>query len=271
MAKTTKQLPIDEQDASVKVPKVSKSTKSKAKNVDVGVEVPTMSLDSQVQSTPSNINLTEVETVVDVASVVEPKAKKSRSVKKTKEVLASSDLVVSTDSVESNVVSTENVVVEQENDEIVALSTEFSNKLNQVFSALSVLRADYKNLERKYMKELKASQKLNIRKKRKANRAPSGFVKPTKISTELATFLGKPIGFEMARTEVTREINKYIRANNLQDSVNGRKINPNPELAKLLKIAPTDELTYFNLQRFMSPHFQKLNASPLSESAPLAV
>jgi upstream activation factor subunit UAF30 len=121
------------------------------------------------------------------------------------------------------------------------------------------------------MKELKASQKLNFRKKRKANRAPSGFVKPTKISTELATFLGKPIGFEMARTEVTREINKYIRANNLQDSVNGRKINPNPALAKLLKIAPTDELTYFNLQRFMSPHFQKLNAAPLSEAAPLAV
>jgi len=34
-------------------------------------------------------------------------------------------------------------------------------------------------------------------------------------------------------------------------------------LTKLLKIAPTDELTYFNLQRFMSPHFQKLNSVAL--------
>jgi chromatin remodeling complex protein RSC6 len=260
MAKSTKQTPIDEQDASVKVPKVTKSTKSKAKVVD-SVEVPPMSLESQVESAPLNV----------VPSVVEDKPKKSRASKKAKEVLLATDLVVSTDSVELGAVSTENVVVEQENDEIVALSTEFSNKLNQVFSALSVLRADYKNLERKYMKELKASQKLNFRKKRKANRAPSGFVKPTKISVELATFLGKPVGFEMARTEVTREINKYIRANNLQDSVNGRKINPNPELAKLLKISPTDELTYFNLQRFMSPHFQKLNSAPLSEAAPLSV
>lgn len=266
MAKSSKQTPIDEQDASVKVSKVTKSTKSKAKVVD-NVEVPAMSLDSQVESSSLNVELSNV-----VPSTTEEKPKKARATKKAKEVLAaSSDLVVSSDSLESNVVATENVVVEQENDEIVALSTEFSNKLNQVFSALSVLRADYKNLERKYMKELKASQKLNFRKKRKANRAPSGFVKPTKISTELATFLGKPIGFEMARTEVTREINKYIRANNLQDSVNGRKINPNPALAKLLKIAPTDELTYFNLQRFMSPHFQKLNAAPLSEAAPLAV
>lgn len=269
MAKSSKQTPTDEQDASVKVPKVTKSTKSKSKVVES--EAPTMSLESQVDSAPLNVNLTSVAPSVDLAGVAEPKAKKSRATKKAKEVLLATDLVVSTDSVELGAVPTENVVVEQENDEIVALSTEFSNKLNQVFSALSVLRADYKNLERKYMKELKASQKLNFRKKRKANRAPSGFVKPTKISIELATFLGKPMGFEMARTEVTREINKYIRANNLQDSVNGRKINPNPELAKLLKIAPTDELTYFNLQRFMSPHFQKLNSAPLSEAAPLAV
>jgi len=263
MAKTTKSNPTEEQDASVKVPKITKSTKSKAKTTEPEV---TLSETPVVETAPVNLELSS-----EVPVVVEEKTKKARATKKTKELLVASDLVVSTDSVESNVVSTENVVVEQENDEIVALSTEFSNKLNQVFSALSVLRSDYKNLERKYMKELKASQKLNFRKKRKANRAPSGFVKPTKISTELSTFLGKPIGFEMARTEVTREINKYIRANNLQDSVNGRKINPNPELAKLLKISPTDELTYFNLQRFMSPHFQKLNAAPLSESAPLAV
>ena len=267
MAKTTKSNPTEEQDASVKVPKITKSTKSKAKNTEPEV---TLSETPVVDSAPVNLELSS-----GVQVVVEEKTKKARATKKAKELLVTSDLVVSTDSVESNVesnvVSTENVVVEQENDEIVALSTEFSNKLNQVFSALSVLRSDYKNLERKYMKELKASQKLNFRKKRKANRAPSGFVKPTKISTELSTFLGKPIGFEMARTEVTREINKYIRANNLQDSVNGRKINPNPELAKLLKISPTDELTYFNLQRFMSPHFQKLNAAPLSEAAPLAV
>ena len=264
MAKTSKQILTDEQDVSMKVPKITKSTKSKAKVADGPTDSPV------VKASTSSVELSGVE-LSSVGPTTEEKPKKARAAKKAKELLVVSDLAVSSDSVESNVVPTENVVVEQENDEIVALTTEFSNKLNQVFSALSVLRADYKNLERKYMKELKASQKLNFRKKRKANRAPSGFVKPTKISTELATFLGKPIGFEMARTEVTREINKYIRANNLQDSVNGRKINPNPALAKLLKIAPTDELTYFNLQRFMSPHFQKLNAVPLSEAAPLAV
>jgi chromatin remodeling complex protein RSC6 len=96
-------------------------------------------------------------------------------------------------------------------------------------------------------------------------------VKPTKISNELATFLERPLGSEMARTEVTREINKYIRLHNLQDSVNGRKINPNPALATLLKISPTDELTYFNLQRYMSSHFQKLTPVVSESVAAVAV
>ena len=61
----------------------------------------------------------------------------------------------------------------------------------------------------------------------------------------------------MARTEVTRDINKYIRTNNLQDKENGRKIIPDSKLATLLKLNETDELTYFNLQRYMSPHFAK--------------
>jgi chromatin remodeling complex protein RSC6 len=61
----------------------------------------------------------------------------------------------------------------------------------------------------------------------------------------------------MARTEVTRDINKYIRAHNLQDVTNGRKIIPDAKLSALLKIGATDELTYFNLQRYMSPHFAK--------------
>jgi chromatin remodeling complex protein RSC6 len=242
MAKTTKvTTPVDGADIPAKNAKTPKVKAVKTVEVSPVVSV---SNDTPIESLEGVVIDTPIE-----------KAKKSRSIKKVKEVVP--ELEVSLDAV-SGEKPVENVVIEQENDEIVALSNEFCNKLNQVASALSSLRADYKVLERKYMKELKASQKLNNRKKRKANRAPSGFVKPTKISNELATFLGKPLGFEMARTEVTREINKYIRLHNLQDSVNGRKINPNPALATLLKIKPTDELTYFNLQRYMSSHFQKL-------------
>jgi chromatin remodeling complex protein RSC6 len=140
----------------------------------------------------------------------------------------------------------------------VESSSEFFKKLQELGLQVSAIKVEYKTLEKKWSRELKNSQKKNSKNKRKTgNRAPSGFVKPTKISDELATFLEKPSGSEMARTEVTRDINKYIRANNLQDANNGRKINPDTKLATLLKLTKTDELTYFNLQRYMSPHFAK--------------
>ena len=149
-------------------------------------------------------------------------------------------------------------VVSTETHTIFDQSVEFLTKLQQMGSLVSSLKAEYKTLEKKWSRELKAAQKLSSKRKRKAgNRAPSGFVKPTKISDELATFLGKEKGSEMARTDVTREINTYIRAQKLQDKDNGRKINPDSKLTSLLKLVATDELTYFNLQKYMSPHFAK--------------
>jgi len=86
---------------------------------------------------------------------------------------------------------------------------------------------------------------------------PSGFVKPTLISNELAEFLGKSIGTEMPRTEVSKEINAYIQAHGLQDGHNGRIINPDERLIKLLRLSEGDQLTYFNLQKYMKHHFIK--------------
>ena len=145
--------------------------------------------------------------------------------------------------------------------------TEFMTKLQQVTQLMSSLRTEFRTLEKKANRELKAAQKANAKRKRKAgNRSPSGFVKPTLISNELAAFLGKEVGTQMARTEVTREINAYIRANKLQDPQNGRKINADTKLTSLLKLSPGDELTYFNLQKYMSPHFAKAS-KPVVESA----
>lgn len=136
--------------------------------------------------------------------------------------------------------------------------TEFMGKLQSVSAQMSSLRTEFRSLERQVSRDLKAAAKVSQKRKRKTgNRAPSGFVKPTLISNELASFLGKPEGTEMARTEVTREINSYIREHKLQDKDNGRKIIPDKKLTSLLKIKKGEELTYFNLQKYMSPHFAK--------------
>ena len=144
--------------------------------------------------------------------------------------------------------------------EVSSLSTlfsDFGSKLQTLSSGLSTLRSDFRTLERHVAREMRAAQKISKRKRKSGNRAPSGFVKPTLISKELANFLGKPVGTEWARTEVTREINAYIRTHSLQDKENGRKINPDTKLRALLQLKKDEELTYFNLQKYMSPHFAK--------------
>jgi len=141
---------------------------------------------------------------------------------------------------------------------IVQETRDFSAKLQQLSTIISNMKSDFRALEKKMQREVKTAQKQSSKRKRKSgNRAPSGFVKPTLISDELASFLGKDKGAEMARTAVTKEINVYIQTHNLQDKTNGRKIIPDAKLASLLKITSADELTYFNLQKYMSPHFAK--------------
>lgn len=136
---------------------------------------------------------------------------------------------------------------------------EFGAKLQQTVSLLTTLKTEYKSLSKVLEKNQRlAMKKMNDkRKKASGNRQPSGFVKPTPITNELATFLGKSHGTLIARTEVSREINKYIRAHSLQDKSNGRKIIPDEKLSALLNISANDELTYFNLQKFMKHHFIK--------------
>lgn len=186
-------------------------------------------------------------------AAAEPAAKKETAAKKTTTKKETTPTPVVEKPVE-----VQNVVVADATETSISDNfSEFITKFQTMLSSFSSLKTELKNLERKTVKQLKVVQKLNNKKKRKGTRAPSGFVKPSLISDELATFLGKDKGSEMARTDVTREINKYIRANNLQDKENGRKINPDKSLKSLLKIDDSVALTYFNLQRYMGPHFPK--------------
>jgi chromatin remodeling complex protein RSC6 len=142
--------------------------------------------------------------------------------------------------------------------QLSARLNEYGLKIQQAVSMLCSLKNEYKSIEKAVAREIKLAQKASSkRKKSTGNRQPSGFVKPTRISDELAAFLGKPVGTELARTSVSKEINQYIRTNSLQDPTNGRKILPDAKLSKLLKVSKEDEVTYFNLQRYMKHHFVK--------------
>ena len=181
-----------------------------------------------------------------------PKKKSKKSTTKTTPVVAATPTPTPVKQ-ETAPAKTE-VVVPTLTDQFTALLSQLTALRSQLTSVTSQVRQLSKRADR----EIRAAQKAGAKRKRaKGNRAPSGFVKPTLISKELAAFLGKEHGTEMARTEVTREINGYIRLHKLQDPKNGRRILPDTKLRKLLNIKKNEELTYFNLQRYMSPHFAK--------------
>ena len=112
-------------------------------------------------------------------------------------------------------------------------------------------------------KVLKSYQKKTSKKTRKydPNRPPTGFAKPSLISEELCKFLNKPSGTLMARTEVTQEVNKYIKAHNLQNPANKKEIKADTTLTKLLNLKKDDDLNYFSLQKYLKDHFPKADTS----------
>lgn len=80
-------------------------------------------------------------------------------------------------------------------------------------------------------------------------RTPSAaFMKPMTPSPALAAVIGaKP----MPRTEVTKKVWEYIKANKLQDAANKRNINAD---AKLKEIFKKSQVTMFEMTKLISAH-----------------
>ena len=220
--------------------------------------------DNMVKSAPSSASSTSAAAPVaaaSAASAAPAKAAKAPATPKTK-AAESAPVAAAAPAVVDGADAASAPVAEVDGAVSTALYGSVLTKLQSAQAILVSLRSEVNELKRQHARELRAANKANKRRKTNANRAPSGFVKPTLISNELAAFLGKPEGSVLARTEVTREVNAYIRTQKLQDKDNGRKINPDAKLLKLLKLKKGDELTYFNLQKYMAAHFAKSSAAP---------
>jgi len=157
------------------------------------------------------------------------------------------------------------VSTETNSDTIEADFLSLTTRLQELKTMQIGIVSDFKKLHKTVQKHMKDNNKKRKNKKladpNRTQRPPSGFAKPTVISTELCNFLGKPEGTEMARTEVTKFLTQYISEHKLQDQSNRRKILPDKPLQKLLNANSDDEVTYFNLQKYMKVHFPKSKVS----------
>lgn len=149
--------------------------------------------------------------------------------------------------------------VEKVTDASSDLTDEISELLKTIHarSLLDVnIKMSVKSIEKKVARMTKLLEK-SMKKRRSGLSKVSGFEKPTEITDDLAKFVGEPCGALVARTAISKKIHEYVKANDLQDPKNRRIIHPDAKLKKLLKISPTDELSYFNLQKYLKVHFKK--------------
>jgi len=133
---------------------------------------------------------------------------------------------------------------------IISCLSNFKNQMN-------TLQQQLKTLEKSVKKQMTGLQKeiTKNKNKNKGNRKPSGFAKPSKVTSELCEFMNKKEGTEIARTEVTKALCSYIKEHNLENKDNSKFIYPDNKLKTLLGLEEGQELTYFTIQKFMNKHF----------------
>lgn len=149
---------------------------------------------------------------------------------------------------------------EQQTDEdIFNQFDQLAVQLNLMKAHVSMIQQNVKQLEKSIKKQMKGLKKEVTKNKNKGNRLPSGFAKPSKVTKELCEFMNKSEGTEIARTEVTRALVAYIKENKLENTENSKIISPDDKLKILLGLDDSQELTYFNIQKYMNKHFVKNN------------
>ena len=129
--------------------------------------------------------------------------------------------------------------------------------LSDLKAKITVIQNSVRGIEKNVRKELRSLERKLNKNKNKGSRKPSGFAVPSSISNELCSFMKLDQGAKIARTEVTQYIINYIKQKELQDKNNGRKIKPDKALKSLLNVKKNEDLTYFNLQKYMNKHFVK--------------
>ncbi|QIG59699.1 hypothetical protein [Dishui Lake phycodnavirus 3] len=127
--------------------------------------------------------------------------------------------------------------------------------LETIQSELTALRSEVKALT-KLIRKVKAKQDDPDGTKAAERAKNNGFNRKQNISDKLRAFINLPAGESISRSEVTKAITKYITDNGLKHPDNGRVLIMDEKLRDLLQ--PGDvQVTFLNLQKFLSPHYVK--------------
>lgn len=228
----------------------SKTSKKVAKK-DAVVDAPVVAAPAPVVATPAPV------------AEATPAKRTAKRATKTETVVAPAPEVVTSSPVET--VAVVAAPVTTLDDDLKAVST----NLNGLRETTSTLLSQIKKLEKRVHREMKEARKRRRRVRVDENgnevaRPPCAFEIPNVVSQELLTFLGRPSGTQMSRSEVTKAVNEYLKTHSLKHK---HEIKPDVPLRKLLAIGEGEPLTYFNLQKYLNRHYIKNTPASASASA----
>lgn len=172
---------------------------------------------------------------------------------------------MATEVMTSELITTENVDIEIVVEPLVKQMLSITEMIETFAKTSKILHAEMKVLTKdvnklrmsKMSKKAKKVKEVDPNSPRKIN----ALERPVPISDELAVFLDLTVGELHSRQTVTREINKYVKAKDLQNPENRRYILLESEDGLKLKALlrdPDQPLTFFNIQRYLKPHYIKV-------------
>lgn len=132
--------------------------------------------------------------------------------------------------------------------------------MDSLYAEITALRSEVKSLA-KLVRKVRSVQDDPTGEKSKARSQNNGFNRALEISPKLREFLGADEGQMVSRSEVTRRVNQYIKDNNLKHPDNGRIIILDDKLTDLLAPPEGVQVTFLNMQKYISPHYVKSEKS----------
>jgi chromatin remodeling complex protein RSC6 len=126
-----------------------------------------------------------------------------------------------------------------------------------VLTEIAALRNDVKSLT-KIVRKIKAKQDDPDGTKAASRAKNNGFNREQAISPKLREFLGVEEGKLVSRSFVTRAINNYVTEKGLKHPENGRVLVLDDKLRTLLDPPADTQITFLNLQKYLSPHYTKV-------------
>ena len=145
-------------------------------------------------------------------------------------------------------------------DMLKSILANLNDQVSGMKNVMNVIRSVLKDTD-KQSKELEKlrNKRSRVKTERSANALPSGITKPVAITDELAKFLGVPPGTLVPRNEVTKGVSGFVKSNDLSDPSNKQKFvlddRPQAKILRALLGNPAEDVTYFNLQRYLKHHY----------------